>query len=137
MLILILTARSASRWLQGCTRGTRGDPSPRAMMCRGHNPGQGVVAISPDDSFSRWEKVGVPGAGDQSADVLPYHRGLLSTLASSYRPRTSAILAPMTAGDSATCTPASSKMRIFSDARAALPVMIAPACPIRFPGGAV
>ena len=52
-------------------------------------------------------------------------------------PRIFFIASPIYAGDSTTVAPAASKALFFSDASPALPVMMAPACPIRLPAGAV
>ena len=52
-------------------------------------------------------------------------------------PRIFAIASPIYAGDSTTVAPAASSALFFSDASPALPVIMAPACPIRLPGGAV
>src|SRR5207302_6580028 len=54
-----------------------------------------------------------------------------------HRPITFATVAPISAGLLTTVTPASSSAFIFSAAVPLPPAMIAPACPIRRPGGAV
>ncbi len=50
---------------------------------------------------------------------------------------TSSIFCPISAGDSTVWMPASCKAAYFSCAVPFPPEMIAPACPMRFPGGAV
>lgn len=52
-------------------------------------------------------------------------------------PLTSNMVFPISAGDNVTVTPASFRDAIFSSAPPLPPAMIAPACPILLPGGAV
>ena len=52
-------------------------------------------------------------------------------------PKTFAIVAPIVAGLSATAICAAFSAAIFDSALPSPPLMIAPACPIRRPGGAV
>src|SRR4029077_5709646 len=53
------------------------------------------------------------------------------------RPSISLIFRPMSAGDFTTPIPAAARACIFSPAVPLPPAMIAPACPMRRPGGAV
>ena len=53
------------------------------------------------------------------------------------QPRASAMALPISAGDRTVLTPAASSAANLSSAVPLPPAMMAPACPIRFPGGAV
>src|SRR5215831_19351734 len=79
-------------------------------------------------------------AREDLADDSPGHRVGLDDgegALRAHRPITLAIVAPMSAGLLTRVAPASSSACIFSAAVPLPPAMIAPACPIRRPGGAV
>src|SRR5208337_3584633 len=65
------------------------------------------------------------------------HRGLETRVAQAYLPSAAFRVVPMSAGLLATRMPAPSSAAILSSAFPEPPEMMAPACPIRLPGGAV
>src|SRR5262245_756523 len=101
-----------------------------ACLCERH-----VDQLGGEDREAR-----VLDARDDLADDSPGHRVGLDDgegALRAHRPITFAIVAPMSAGLRTKVAPASSSAFIFSAAVPLPPAMIAPACPIRRPGGAV
>src|SRR5205085_12305048 len=75
----------------------------------------------------------VPAAGDAEASL----RGVLRSAVRTGHDSTPSTISATSVGVVPTRTPAPSSASAFDLAVPAEPVMIAPACPIRFPGGAV
>ncbi len=87
-----------------------------------------LVAVRAGAAVAEIARGGVIGIGDGLVQVQP--------VPSSYRFKTPSTVAPISAGFSTTCTPSSAMGAILALAVSPAPEMMAPAWPMRRPGGA-